>query len=109
MLNLKEQIEEMGYEMTTSDDEAIYVLPDGDMIGGEFDMGYRGLDHNMIAFAVPYKRSDDYEKFWKYVHLDLRLLRVVPETRVALAYIGQELTKEQLDYIYRNEMQLERY
>lgn len=109
MLNLKAQLEDMGYELTTYDEEAIYVLPDGEMISGEFDMGSRGLDHNMIAFAVPYKRQDDFAKFWGYVHLQLRLLRIVPETGVALAHVNQELTKIQMDYITRNGLELERY
>ena len=109
MENLKLQLEENGYELTNDPESAIYVLQDGSMIDGWFDCGYRGLDHNMISFAVPVKRSQDYTGFWKYVHNELGLLRVVPETGICLADIDQELTEEQEEYIDYMGYELERY
>ena len=106
---LKLQLKDMGYGLTDNDYEAIYVMQDGTMIDGEWDCGYRGLDHNMIAFAVPYKRSLDYNKFWVYVHKDLGLLRVIPETDTCLAWVNQQLTDQQIDFIERNGYKLERY
>lgn len=108
-VELQLHLEEMGYNLTNNDYEAIYVMQDGAMIDGECDCGYRGLDHNMIAFAVPYKRSIDYNKFWNYVHEELGLLRVIPETEICLAGVNQELTQEQLDFIERTGYELERY
>ena len=106
---LKLQLKDMGYGLTDNDCEATYVMQDGTMIDGEWDCGYRGLDHNMIAFAVPYKRSLDYNKFWVYVHKDLGLLRVIPETEICLAWVNQQLTDQQIDFIERNGYKLERY
>ena len=108
-VELQLHLEEMGYNLTDNDYEAIYVMQDGAMIDGECDCGYRGLDHNMIAFAVPYKRSLDYNKFWVYVHKDLGLLRVIPETDTCLAWVNQQLTDQQIDFIERNGYKLERY
>ena len=109
MENLKLQLENEGYALTDYPENAIYVLQDGTMVDGEFDCGYRGLDHNMISFAVPVKRSLDYTGFWKYVHNELGLLRVVPETGVCLAGIDQELTEEQEEYVNYMGYELERY
>ena len=106
---LKLQLKDMGYGLTDNDYEAIYVMQDGTMIDGDWDCGYRGLDHNMIAFAVPYKRSLDYNKFWVYVHQDLGLLRVIPETNTCLAWANQHLPNQAIDFIERNGYKLERY
>ena len=109
MENLKLQLEDMGYALTDDMENAIYVLQDGSMVDGEFDCGYRGLDHNMISFAVPVNRSQDYTGFWNYVHNQLGLLRVVPETGICLAGVDQELTEEQEEFVNYMGYDLERY
>ena len=109
MEKLKSLLEDQGYSLTEDDYSCIYVLPDGSMVDGEFDCGYRGLDHNMISFAVPVDRSLDYSGFWNYVHNELKLVRVVPETGVCLVSVDQELTEQQSDFISRVEYELERY
>ena len=109
MTNFKNLLEEQGYALTDDMSSAIYVLQDGTMVDGEFDCGYRGLDHNMISFAVPVNRSLDYSGFWAYVHNELGLLRVVPETGICLATVKQELTDEQIEFIECMSYELERY
>ena len=49
---IKAYVEDYGYEMTDNLDEALYILRDGSMISGGYDMGIRGEDHNMIVDLI---------------------------------------------------------
>lgn len=84
---------EEGYNMTDNPYEAIYILTDGQLISGDFDYGSRGTDHRMIEIVTPINRYD--KNFWDYVHRELKLVMLVPETKVALIKKGQELTAAQ--------------
>ena len=106
---MKEKLYDEGYELTDCADCAIYVMADGSMIDGCFDWGVRGYDHRMIDFLVPVDIYEDFEGFWNYVHENLGLLRVVPETNICLALVNQELTDEQMEFIEMTGFELERY
>ena len=43
------------------------------------------------------------------MHENLGLLRVVPETNICLALVGQELTDEQIEFIEMTGFELERF
>lgn len=75
------------YEFTKNPLEAIFILEDGTMIDGQFDWGVRGTDHRMIEGIVEGSRYDG-EKFWNHVH-DHNIIRLIPETKIALIKSSQ--------------------
>jgi hypothetical protein len=86
--------EEYGSRLTENIGEAIYLLPDGRMLDGCFDYGCGEHDHRIIEGV--YKDKDRYTPgFWNAVHKDYRLVRLVPESSVALIKGRQRLTPEQ--------------
>lgn len=99
---------EEGYNMTDNLDEAIYILADGQMISGDFDCGVRGTDHRMIDCVADGDRYDG-EDFWNNVHNDFQLVRLVPETQIALIIEGQELTEEQEEILNNSSYEIEVY
>lgn len=97
---IKAYVEDYGYEMTDNLGEALYILRDGSMISGGYDMGIRGEDHNMIVDLISEgveknKNSEGATNFWKALHQKTSLVRVVPETNSALIATGQQLTAPQ--------------
>lgn len=105
-----EQLEEDGFEVTQNPDEAIYVTPEGVLIGGEFDYGSRGVDHRCISCLVPgIQPYENHTAFWNYVHEELRLVRLVPETKTALIGFKQALTKIQREFIEKTGYEVEEY
>ena len=109
MNELMQELNEMGFDFTTNPYECIYILPNGEMLDGGFDCGYRGIDHNMIDCIVPYDRYDNHIEFWNYVHDILNLVRVVPECGSCLIGVNQELTQEQINIISEIDFEIERY
>lgn len=100
--------EEYGYSMTDNINEAIYLLPDGQMISGDFYYGSRNTDHRMIEAA--YTNKDRYtEGFWDSVHKDYRVVRLVPESRYALVRMRQRLTHIQESILNETDYIIERY
>lgn len=95
------------YTLTNKISEAIFILADGSMIDGQFDMGIRGIDHRMIECVVDFDRYDD--KFFDKVHDLLKIVRLVPETNVALVKVNQELSEIQLELIDRAGFVIEYY
>lgn len=75
------------FEFTSNPNEAIFIFPDGSMIDGLFDCGYRGEDHNGLR---SYFATD-----WAHVHDLTGVVRLVPETKEALIKTGQKLTDVQ--------------
>ncbi|WP_353856762.1 hypothetical protein [Bacillus sp. Bos-x628] len=104
---ITETIIEEGYTMTDNFYEAIYMLADGSMISGDFDYGVRGTDHHMIECVMDSDRYDD--NFWDDVHTQLNIIRLVPETEIALIKEGQELTEEQQEILKEYSYELEVY
>lgn len=111
---IKAYVEDYGYEMTDSLDEALYILRDGSMISGGYDMGIRGEDHNMIVDLISEgvekdKNSKGATNFWKALHQKTSLVRVVPETNSALIATGQQLTAPQRHVIDELGYKVEEY
>lgn len=88
-----------GSELQLTQDLAhsIYLLPSGEGIDGEFYYGARGLDHRAIEQVTPIDRYNP--NFWDYVHFELCLVRLVPETEIALIRANQTLTPAQKEAI----------
>lgn len=91
-------LEKAEYSLTDCPEEAIYILDDGRMIDGGFDYGCRGIDHRMIFCAYdenPYASKIPFSEWWNRVHKQYRLVRLVPEAKIALIKGRQRLTREQ--------------
>ena len=86
--------------------EAIFILEDGTLIDGEFDYGMRGIDHNCIISLAPPEMTQT-EK-WKHIHEVYKVVRLVPETGVALIDEDQELNNTQESMI-EGYYEVERY
>lgn len=111
---IKAYVEDYGYEMTDNLDEALYILRDGSMISGGYDMGIRGEDHNMIVGLISEgvekdKNSEGATNFWEALHQKTSLVRVVPETNSALIATGQQLTAPQRHVIDELGYRVEEY
>lgn len=111
---IKAYVEDYGYEMTDNLGEALYILRDGSMISGGYDMGIRGEDHNMIVDLISEgvekdKNSEGATNFWKALHQKTSLVRVVPETNSALIATGQQLTAPQRHVIDELGYRVEEY
>lgn len=98
-MNMNEWLESQ--ETTDNLEEAIFILEDGTLIDGEFDMGMRGLDHNCIISLAP--DHLDHIKKWEYIHDTFKVVRLVPETNTALINEGQELTRWQVRILFSDE------
>jgi hypothetical protein len=100
--------EEYSSRLTENINEAIYLLPDGRMLDGCFDYGCREHDHRIIE-AV-YTDKDRYTPgFWESVHKDYRLVRLVPESKIALIRERQRLTDKQKEILNQSPYEIEKY
>lgn len=90
-------MEDEGYEFADDIEETLFILPDGQMISGGYEMGVRGEDHIMIESLMD---SDRYDvDFWSKVHDQTGIVRYVPETNVGLIATDQKLTNQQLNIL----------
>ncbi|MEX0597604.1 MAG: hypothetical protein WD512_14020 [Candidatus Paceibacterota bacterium] len=101
MLSITEWLEEQ--ETTSNIQEAIFILDDGTLIDGGFDMGMRGIDHNCIISLA--SDSLSHSNKWDFIHETYNIIRLVPETKMALIMDSQELNKKQLNIV--NDLQYE--
>jgi hypothetical protein len=110
---LKKRLVEDEVAFTDNLAEAMYLLPDGSMIDGEFDMGMRGQDHRLIFCGVDYgdyyQSSNPAETHWGRLHREYKVVRLVPESNTALIKGRQRLTPEQENILNRSNYELERY
>ena len=106
---LKKRLLEAGVKFTNNVAEAIYLLPDGTMIDGEFDYGMRGQDHRIIEAGIEGLDRYDGDKFWDVVHKDYNLVRLVPETGYALIRKCQRLTEKQKYILAQTNYEVEYY
>lgn len=97
-------------DMTTTKniEEAIFILPNGQLISGEFDCGIRGLDHHVIEGLFDDLDRDN-DTFWKDIVERTNIIQYVPETKIALIKEGQHITKEQQAMINQYQLQTEIY
>lgn len=109
-MNMKAIIDELidnGYELTENPMEAIYIFEDGTMIDGIFDCGLRSEDHRMIECLMESDRYDN--NFWDDVHSQLKVVRLVPETKFALIAENQILSPIQESIINEYGYEVEVY
>jgi hypothetical protein len=100
-------------QFTTNINEAMYLLPDGSMIDGEFDGGMRGQDHRMIFCGVDYgdyyTSSNTNKSHWERLHKEYKVVRLVPESNTALIKGRQQLTDVQKQILNETNYQIEKY
>lgn len=102
------RFEDIGIETTDNINESIFILPKGQMIWGEFDMGVRSLDHHSIESL--YDDLDRYDDdFWEKVVERTNIIQYVPETNVVLIKKGQKITDEQRSIINKYKLLTEIY
>lgn len=109
----KKRAIESGIQLTDHLSTAMYLLPDGSMIDGEFDGPYRGQDHRAIFAAVD-NYPDYYEvsnpgELWDRLHKEYKLVRLVPESNTALIKNHQRLTEEQKQILANSSYEIEKY
>jgi hypothetical protein len=109
----KKRLLEGELTFTDSIHQAMYLLPDGSMIDGEFDGGMRGQDHRVIFVGVNYEdyymSSNTNETHWKRLHREYKVIRLVPESNIALIKGRQTLTAEQIEVLNQTDYVIERY
>lgn len=104
---LVEEDGEMLFRLTDYVETAIYIFEDGRMLDGAFDYGIRSNDHRCIEYGM---EIDRYTKgFWDVVHERYNVVRLVPESRVALVKEWQELSPIQLELIEEGGYTIEMY
>lgn len=91
-------------EKTDDISEAIFVMEDGSMISGQYDMGIRGNDHNCIIDVAPDDIENHADK-WDYIHHKHNVVRIVNETGVALIGKEQKLNEDQLSLLENYDIQ----
>lgn len=85
-------------EKTDNVNESIFIMENGVMISGQYDMGMRGIDHNCIIGVAPDDIENHADK-WDYIHHKHNVVRIVNETGVALIGKNQELNEDQLSLL----------
>lgn len=93
-------------EKTDDVSEAIFIMEDGTMISGQYEMGMRGNDHNCIIGVAPDDITEHHKK-WDYIHQKHKVVRIVNETGVALIGKNQKLNDKQLSLLENYD--IERY
>lgn len=106
-IELIKRLEEAEIAFTTNIDEAIYILEDGSLIDGVYDMGMRSEDHRCIEAGIDLNRYDS--NMWEVLHDTYKVVRLVPETRYALIKQGQELNEIQIQLLSLTDYEIEEY
>ena len=103
-INVKANLKEFMEDAVTTEDinQAIFIMNDGTLIDGEFDCSIRGNDHNEL---LSYFEGLD----WKELHKQLNIVRLVPETKIALIGKSQELNQPQQDLLINSGYQVAKY
>lgn len=104
----KKRLEEAEINFVDDISQALWLLPDGTLIDGEFDYGSRGQDHRILESGTKYNRYDG-DKFWKELHYDYKCVRLVPEYGSALIKTRQKLTDIQETILSNSNFQVEKY
>lgn len=94
-------------QTTKNLDHAIFIMAGGTLIDGEFDCGSRGLDHNCIISLAPDELS--HVDKWEWIHSNMNVVRLVPETGQALIGLAQSLTKPQKKWLDGSSYEILRY
>lgn len=110
--NLIKRYEKLtGYEEAATEDfcgnASFYLLPDGRFLNCNCEYGSRGDDHRLI-FGATRINSNDYYKFDK-LHRNYKVVRLIPESNMALIGKRQQLTREQERALDGLDYEVERY
>ena len=99
------------YENTVSDEflgaSSFYLLPNGQFLNCLSDYGIRSDDHRIIFGATKIEYND-----WNKLHRNYKLVRLIPESEIALVKRYQRLTEEQkraLEELKEYGWEIERY
>lgn len=106
---LKKRLIEAETIFTDNIHQALWLLPDGTMIDGEFDGGMRGQDHRIIECGITKYDRYDGDKFWNEVHLNYGGIRLCPESDVALIRPKQKITDTQKSILAQTSYEIELY
>lgn len=106
---LKKRLEEAEVLFTDSIHNALWLLPDGSMLDGEFDGGMRGQDHRIIESGIEKYDRYDGDLFWNEIHKNYRCVRLCPESNVALIKQRQKLTDVQKTILSNTSYEIECY
>ena len=90
----KDNLIEEGYEPGQLITESVYILVDGTLWDGGFDMGSRGVEHREVEAFTELDRYDG-KKFWEEVMVEKGLVMVVPEWKEVLIHPDHTPTEEQ--------------
>ena len=97
-----------GYEECVSYEHqgagSFYILPDGRFLNCLQAYGVRCDDHRLIFGATKLNAND-----WEKLHRNYKLVRLVPESNLALIKNRQKLTKEQQKAIEEIGFEVEKY
>lgn len=100
-----------GYENTISDEflgsSSFYLLPNGKFLNCLADCECRADDHRIIIGATKIERND-----LDKLHKNYKLVRLIPESEIALVKKYQRLTEEQkiaLEELKTYGWEIERY
>lgn len=89
---------------TNNINEAIFIMNGGTLVSGDFDCGSRGLDHNTILALAPDELSH-IEK-WEWIHENMNVVRLVPETMQALIHNTQSLSDKQRELLSNSDYEI---
>ena len=97
-----------GYENTATYEyqgvASFYLLPDGRFLNCLADYGSRCDDHRLIFGATKLERND-----WDKLHSNYKIVRLIPESEIALIKNRQRLTEEQKRAIEEIGFEIEKY
>lgn len=89
-MELTDTLKKYGCTLTSNIEKAIYLTRDGLLIDGDFREGGRYKEHSIMEVVIGGTKCD--EGFWDKVHNHYGLVRLVPETMIALITPKQILT-----------------
>lgn len=99
--------------LTDNLDESLYLLANGEMVSGCDRYGERSEDHrcmlDLILNGQNYYTLKDTTKAWKKLHHETNLVRICPETKIALIATNQTLAASQKDVLNKFNYQVEKY
>lgn len=83
---------------------SFYLLPDGRFLNCAASYGVRADDHRSLFGATKLKAND-----WDKLHRNYKVVRLIPESGIALIKNRQKLTKEQQAVLDELSFEIERY
>ena len=88
---------------------SFYLLPDGRFLNCQGTYTERWDDHNLIFGATRIQDRYRNPKAWEQLHKNYRVVRLVPECKIAMIKGRQRLTEEQKKALENIGFEIERY